>query len=485
MLTDLNWITPGQLFPPRGEEGRLKAYEKYEYMFSGEYERVFGSGFANKAMELRMRDAKVSTVINYPQLLSKKTADFVCGEPPIIDVGDNTDAMQDELDGMNFSNILYESFMDVSRFGNSVVKTLDDRVSITPPKYWYPIVDIYDKKKIKQQVIAFVADRTIYVEIHEPGVYEKRIYEAEPGENKQYLKFGKPIGGFQRIATNIDENAVQVLSNVTSSDSLYGVSDYDIIKDTLKQLLWRIFCVERILDKHSAPSIVGPGTMLEKDPITGLTLIKAGNFFKRDSADTPAPEYLTWDGNLDAVRWEIEWLTNQMYTLSEMGAAFLEGAGQGEVNSGRALRLRMTSPLVKAKRLVGINEQTVKKIVRNVALSRGMRVEIKDISTVWNDGIPNDTIEDSELYERATGGKPFMSQLTAVKRFGNLDDQAAEEELAAIEGEHVSVFEPMELAHGQDGRADTGIQTGTGSNNGGSREKSERYGGGISGAPAD
>ena len=40
------------------------------------------------------------------RLLTKKTADFVCGEPPVIDAGDRTDALQDALDAMEFSNVL-------------------------------------------------------------------------------------------------------------------------------------------------------------------------------------------------------------------------------------------------------------------------------------------------------------------------------------------------------------------------------------------
>lgn len=445
MLTDLSWIAPGKSFPPKEEQRRIKDYEKHAQMFRGEYERVFGSHFAAKAIELRMRDARVSTIINYPQLLSKKTADFVCGEPPAIDIGDDTDYLRDELDAMDFSHTMYEGFLDVSRFGNAVLKTLEDRVSIVPPRHWFPVVDPFDRKKITHQVIAFVAGKTIYVEIHQPGMYEKRVYDAQKSRVESGdIEFGAMIGEPQIFETNVDENAVQILSNVTCSDSLYGVSDYGIIADTLRQLLWRIFCVERILDKHSAPSIVGPGSMIERDQVTGLPLLKTGNFFKRDSDQTPMPQYLTWDGNLQSVQWEIEWLTNQMYTLSEMGAAFLEGAGKGEVNSGRALRLRMTSPLTKAKRIVGINDQTIKKVVRNVALSRGISIELKDISTTWNDGIPNDRVEDCEVYERATGGMPYMSQLTAIKQFGGLDDAAAEAELAAIDGEHNAVFQPME-----------------------------------------
>lgn len=447
MLTNLDWIGTGKAFPPEKEIGRLNAYKKYTNMFSGQYDAVYGAHYANRAMELRMRNVNVGTVVNYPQLLSKKTADFVCGEPPVIDIGDNTDVMGDTLETMNFSNVLYEAMIDVSRYGNAVLKVLADRVSITPPKHWYPIANPYDQKKIDYQVIAFLAGKQIYVEIHSAGEYEQRIYKAETGKGDgSPVKFGDLLEAKREI-TGIDDNAVQVLSNVTSSDSYYGVSDYDIISGVLRQLLWRIFCAERILDKHSAPAMYGPRSMLQKDPVTGVYILKPGGFFERNPSE-PEPGYLTWDGNMQSVQWEIEWLTNQMYTLSEMGAAFLEGAGKGEANSGRALELRMTSPLTKARRLVGINDETVKRMIRSIAMAHGMPVEIKDISTAWQNGLPKDRLEECEIFEKATGGKPFLSQLSAIKQYNGYDDAAAGEELEEITAEQVStgpaLYNPLE-----------------------------------------
>ena len=60
-----------------------------------------------------------------------------------------------------------------------------------------------------------------------------------------------------------------------------------------------------------------------------------------------------------------------------------------------------------------------------------------------------------------------MSQITAIKRFNNLDDMAADEELAAIEGEQNLVFNPMELTYGQNRAINTEIQTSQRENNGG------------------
>lgn len=441
MLTNTDWIGTGREFPPKREDKRIDIYRNYSDMFNGDYDKVYNYDFNLKAVQLRMKDVQVSTAINYPQLLAKKTADFVCGEAPVIEVGDNTEKVKDALENVGFQSALYEAMIDVSRFGNAVIKTLDDRISVVPPRVWYPIVDEFDRKKIVAHVLAFISDNKIYVEIHEDGKYEKRTYRVFEAKDKGHtLHFGE-LEESETIKTGIDENAVQILSNVTTTDKLYGISDYSVIADIHKELVWRIYCAERILNKHAAPSIVGTSSMLETDPITGTPLLRTGNFFKRDSNDEPMPQYLTWDGNMGAVTWEIEWLTNQMYTVSEMGAAFLEGAGRGEVNSGRALRLRMTSPLIKAQRLASINTAPVKKIVKLVAAANNQSIDIGDVAITWNDGLPNDVIDDMQLYTAASG-KPVMSQYTAVKRFQDLDDASTDVEIATMNAENAALFMP-------------------------------------------
>ena len=463
MLTDLDWIATGKPFPPEKETARLRRYAANEKLFEGRHKDVFGKDFAKLADYLKKRNVDVNTVINYPQLLTKKTADFVCGEPPLVDAGDATDELNDRLDYMGFSTTLYESVMDVSRFGNSVVKVLEDRISIVPPDNWFPIVDRYDAKHILMHVIAFCVDGEIYVEIHDKGKYEARRYRVKDGTGKsgEKVQFGELLERNVQV-TGADDCAVKVFANVGQSKSIYGIDDYGVIADVLRQLMWRLYCMDFILDRHSTPSMTGPSSALSTDPLTGRKEVVPGNYFTQDDKDTPKPEYLTWDGNLEAVQWEIEWLTNQLYTLSEMGAAFLEGAGKGEASSGTALRLRMTSPLIKARRIAGINTQTLKQIIRLAALAQGIRVELKDLAVTWSDGLPNDTSEDSVILERATGGKAFVSQLAAIKRFNGLDDAAAEEELAAIEGDHTAVFEPMEIGNGQNGGTDTAVPGGAG-----------------------
>lgn len=445
MLTNLEWIGTGKPFPPKEEEERLDRYRKNEKLFEGKHKDVFGSDFHRLSEYLKKRNIDVNTVINYPQLLTKKTADFVCGEPPEIEIGDSTDEFNDKLDEMNFASTLYESMMDVSRFGNAPVKVLEDRVSIIPPEHWFPIVDPYDQKHILQHVIAFTVEGEIYVEIHDVGKYEVRRYKAKDGTIKGDMQFGELLWQ-EAKATGADDCAVKILSNMSHSKSVYGVDDYGVISDILRQLMWRLYCMDIILDKHSVPTITGPASALTDDPITGKKIFIPGNFYPRNHEQDAKPEYMTWDGNLSAVQWEIDWLTNQLYTLSEMGAAFLEGAGKGSADSGTALKLRMTSPMIKARRIAGINTQTIKQIVRLIGAANGITADIKDISVSWNDGLLDDRKEQAEILERATGGKPFISQFGAVKKWNGYDDEAADQEIALIEG-NGAAYEPMDRGY--------------------------------------
>ncbi|AYH40721.1 hypothetical protein A5N82_13445 [Christensenella minuta] len=467
MLTNLDWIGTGKPFPPECEKKRLERYEANEKLFEGKHKDVFGADFQKLADYLKKRNVDVNTVINYPQLLTKKTADFVCGEMPTITVGKKkSDELNDVLDNMGFANTLYEAIMDVSRFGNSPVKVLGDRISIVPPENWYPVVDAYDTKHVTQHVIAFYANGGIYAEIHDIGKYEIRRYEAQKGAgDKVPMKFGKLLSSEMKT-TGADDYAVKVFSNVGQSKSIYGIDDYGVIADILRQLMWRLYCMDLILDKHSVPTVIGPRTALREDPITGEQIFVPGNYFPRDRETDAKPEYMTWEGNLQATQWEIDWLTNQLYTLSEMGAAFLEGAGKGEANSGTALRLRMTSPLIKARRVAGINTQTLKRVVRLVAMANNMKIDTKDIAAAWKDGLPDDRRENAEILAMATGNKPFMSQTTAVKEWGDLDDEAAQEEIDRIETEEAAqnptVYRPMEITDGQSEGINTAVQTGPG-----------------------
>jgi hypothetical protein len=443
MLTNTDWIRTGEAFPPKCEQERLDTYRKNELLFLGEHNEVFRGNFARMENYLKKSHREIGTVFNYPQLLTKKTADFVCGEPISIDAGKKTDRLGDVLAAMDFDTVLYEAVMDVSRFGDAPVKVMRDRISGVSPACWFPIVDRTDLKRIVRHVIAFPVDMDergrygrIYVEIHDPGQVEVCMFEAAYEPDGQ-LCFGGMIeaecdGPYK---TGLSGFAVKVLKNLSHTTSVFGMDDYKIIAGLVEKLMWRLSCIDTVLDKHSEPSLSGPASALSYDNVTGLYYLDLGNYFKRDSKDDAGVEYLTWNGNLESSFREIDTLLRQIYIMSEMGAAFMEGENEGQASSGTALKLRLVSPRIKAQRIAGVNTQTLKQLLCDVAVVNGIQLSAKEIAIAWHDGLPDDPAEELGIRMAANGGKPVESQLWGIKTWNGLDDAAAQAMYEQIRGE--------------------------------------------------
>lgn len=431
MLTDLNWLNEGAKYPPAAEADRIKQYKINEQLFLTRHQDAWKESFQEISRRLKKKAVEVETVFNYQQLLSKKTADFVCGEPPTIETEGDTDSLLRMLQKKQFFARLYEGIIDVSRYGNGILKLVGNRLTAVSPVYWFPIVDSSDLKTIAQHVIAYPTTpdgkgsmTELYVEIHSIGSIEQRTYSYDADKQEVGKLKAVPVV----TSTALQDFAIQTLTNITSSSSVFGIDDYAIINSIVAKLMWRLHCADNVLDKHSEPSVSGPSSALEQDPKTGLYFLNLGNYFKRNTADDPDLKYITWDGNLDANFKEIETLLNQLYTLSEMGQAFMEGAGGGEANSGTALKLRMVSPRIKAQRLVGINDSTVKQLIALLSQVNGIPIDTEKLTLHWNDGLPVDEVEQTNTLVTATGGKPIMSQYAALKQRGLSDDEVEAEQ---------------------------------------------------------
>jgi hypothetical protein len=461
MLTSLDFLTPGASWPPPGEKTRIDRYMENERLFLTQHSEVWEEKFNNLAARLKKKQRLADTPINYHQLISKKTADFVCGEPPKIETEGDTDKLLRVLNKQNFFAKLYEGIIDVSKCGNAVIKLVGKEATAVSPLCWYPVVDPTNIKSILYHVIAYPTDfdkdgkpTKLYVEIHSDSWMEVRWYTFEPGQSTLGAQVMAPV------KSELPEKAIHVLSNMTFSGSIYGMDDYNIVNPIIQKVMWRLHCADTILDKHSEPSVSGPESALQYDEQTGKWFVPLGNYFKRASADDPALEYVTWDGNLDSNFKEIETLINQLYILSEMGQAFAD-AGGGD-SSGTALKLRMVSPRMKAQRIAGINAAAVKELIAAIARLNGIKIDYDTLTVHWCDGLPVDEKELLETLAAATGGKPVMSQYSAMIKRGLTDDEAKEEiEQIRDEDAYEAPMTNVDRPAGSDGdKPDDGTEAG-------------------------
>lgn len=430
MLTDLNWLSKGQPYPPVAEKDRIEKYKINEKLFASKQNEVFKELFDTLSRQLRKNPEEVRKRLNYHQLLSKKTADFVCSTPPTMETENDTDELKRKLERQNWARKLYEAIIDVSRYGNAVMKFVGSRITVASTMYWFPIVDVSDLKEITQHVIAYPIEpdadgkpTKLYAEIHDIGSIETRLYEFESDKNL----IGKLIESETKSTEIPDDFAVQILSNVTHSGSVYGIDDYEIINDIVAEIMWRLHCIAVVLNKHSEPSVSGPSSALTWDEHFQRYYLDFGKFFARENNNQPDIKYITWDGNLTSAFQEIETLLDQLYIISEMGQAFALGKDGGGESSGTALKLRLISPRVKAARLITDNEAVVKRIIALFAHVNGIKLDYDNLQLHWNDGIPVDESEQIRNLIAATGNKPIMSQYSAMKRMGMSDDDVEAE----------------------------------------------------------
>ena len=93
MLTDLHWIAPGKPLPAARGKRTVKKNMKSGADVPGIVARYSAFTLQTKPWSFGcgMPTFPRSSIIR--SCWTKKTADFVCGEPPVIDAGDRTDAL--------------------------------------------------------------------------------------------------------------------------------------------------------------------------------------------------------------------------------------------------------------------------------------------------------------------------------------------------------------------------------------------------------
>ncbi len=457
MLYNFDWLSAGETFPPTIEVPRLQRYEQNAALFEGNH---FGDAVyrANgntvyQPVEVFKRTASrieqvvgnfdeivsFPTLLNYQRLMSLKMADLVCGERP--DISGATDADNKEIkatrDYTDFDDKLYSTIIDLSRYGDAIWRVYRDdydknTFTVWTPTQWYPIVSQDGANTITYHCLcwrenvskdASKPDWKLHVQKHgtakvDVGSYTYEVY--------QLTSNGSVITGLissEEVKTGFDMCAVTHLRAYAVSNSVYGFDDYLNIDSIMAEIMARVGQISAILDKHADPSLTGPASMLEQNPTTGEFYLKLGKYFAVSQGEDH-PEYMTWDGQLDSAFKQLEFLMNQLYILSEMGAALL-GSMDGGSNaiSGTAMRFKMVNPLAKARRIANALTRPVRLLISKMSTDND--VDASDISVFWADGLPDDPRENIENAKLATGEEKLMPYEEGIMTyFGRSSEEA-------------------------------------------------------------
>jgi len=75
--------------------------------------------------------------------------------------------------------------------------------------------------------------------------------------------------------------------------------------------------IGRVLDSHSEPSLAVPEDSITKNPQTGESSFDASLKIFPIGEGQRLPQYIEWEGQMEASFKELEFLMNQFYTVSE------------------------------------------------------------------------------------------------------------------------------------------------------------------------
>lgn len=453
ILTDLSFLEKGKPFPPADETVRLERYKNNRLLFDDEHAEVYKEQFKRIERVIGNFNDIVSygVVFNYQKLMSLKIADFVFGTPPDITVSDDKKqaVIEKIIFDTDFFNKLYISAIDISRYGDSILQVSEKnskaKIDVTSPKYWFPVVNNDNIKEFMYHVFAwkYIIDSKnkkygLAVQIHkpdEPNVCEIHRYEYNG------CNIGNEISGTskEQIEKTFDVCPIFIISNIPTSDSCFGIDDYASVDSIISELIIRVSQVCKVLDKFSSPSMSGPQSAMQFNQQSGQWELRMGDFFARNG-DDPEPKMITWDANMEANFKVIEFLTNQLYTISEMGSAVFGDLSHstGTVASGTALRRLMISPLAKARRISRQYDTAIKNIISLCAKIYGTNIEPTEISIKWHDGLPSDPKEEAEIMNIRTGSKATLSRYTAIRRMDNLSDSDTDVEMKLIEADEIN-----------------------------------------------
>jgi hypothetical protein len=377
-------------------------------------------------------------ILNYHQLITKKVADLLCGETPQITIQDENKQkiLDDILNKNDVFNLMYITAMDTSRYGVGLFylyKELNKGViDITQPAIWFPIVSPRNVRKIQYHVLCIprqINDKEteLYCEIHEKGRYTIKYF---------LVKSGKIVREFadeeKTIETGLSDFAIIPVVNLTTSDNIFGISDYDVIDTIVSELEVRFSQISKILDKHAEPSMQGPSSALKYDRKTDSYSLKTGSYFVVEGTDGKV-NYLTWDAQLEANFRFIQELQNALYTLSEMGGTILGDKENVNGNvSGIAYKLKMETALQKVSRIRNSMDTAIRKAISGCAKLEGYDIKENELIIEWKDGLTDDDKEEAEIMQIKNGNKPTLSHVTSIMMSNNMSREEAEEEYERI-----------------------------------------------------
>lgn len=433
------------------------------------------SAMGHRDLERRVKRSEIIYIaVNVAFLISKVAADFLFLEPLDLTALDKdgkaaTDSPdQEKLDDIwsrnRLQTNLYESALTNSAKGDSIwkVNRIDGKAEIVEmrPELWIP--------EIGRNRDDFTAHNFLYpfkksgttqwychVERHTPGKVTNAVYKVKNAKTTKVgnVKDGQEVmvitNGFdledqpialdsfsdyigslpEEVDTKLEFMPVVHIPNIRISDSTFGLSDYNDLKDLFTELNARISQVSRILDKHADPKMAGPKGLLDENGEIDRGTLELVEVDK----DDVLPQYITWESALEHAFSQIDKVLDLVLMLSETSkAAFgmVQGGTSKTLVSGAALKMMLIRTLAKVARKRQYYNSGLTSLLRMSLMVEG--VKDPKINIEWPSGLP-EFVQETINQELDKFGEGAQSLKTTIENLNpEWDDERVEEEVDRI-----------------------------------------------------
>lgn len=463
----------GSSYPPKEHEDRVSRYRENRDVVTTNQNLI-------KHIQERIeQDGRRYVYANYAALICKKAADLLFSESPIYNAGKEGSPEQVAVERIVKTNNLqvtnYEMAHGNAYRGDSFYKvrwaqeyrgSLSERedpyrviVEAQNPAYVFPESVAGNRKKILRFHIAVpvhVGEQEdtrweLHVETHSPGKIETKKFLLSPTLSKNGVVISwtitEELPAEETIETGVPMPLVIHVPNFALDDNWEGIDDISEHAAIFEEINNRLTQIAAILDKHADPILTVPSGVLEEGP-DGQPQVRAAwaKVFEVTGEGDVVPQYVTWDGQLEAAFKELDKLIDTLLTTAELPPIALgrENAGTSGA-TGLAVKYRMGPLLSKIARKRQYFDKALTEALYVAQLLEHAQSNVKPDYTptkphiIFSDGLPTDEREQAEIAQIRTGGKPTLAVSDAIKLLDGLSDEQTAQAIARIDADETRV----------------------------------------------
>lgn len=443
--TNFDMIAEGEIFPHIDFARRTAKYRLAGSRFDGTYaDNKVLIVKDNSGNEKRLHWKIIK--LNKFKLYTNRMDSLIFNRDPIIKVGDaaTTKLAIELIKKSKWLKGIRKALRNMEKYGDGPIKTYSGGVSAFSPINAFKVVDENDRENVIAYVLVeYIKDKKntisyVRFETHLKGYVYERVYKYNGsilGKSIRYKYKDRviPANG-ATYATGIDEFMIQWLSCDVDEEGVYGQSPYEDFACLVHEAERRQTLECKILDAHSEPMLaVGIGFLRENETTGKVESFDIlGNIIEVANGQQK-PEYITWDGKLDASDKMIDLLFSEIYEATELGKTFMTGEYTGNI-SDETLNSLVKSATDKASRHVWDIYYEIVKSLYVLCRLNGIDVKLEDINVVFQVGQSDGIKTIAEVVNsRVQAGT--LSVQTALQRYDAFSEEQALEELSKIKAE--------------------------------------------------